>query len=142
MMSRSVSTALVTLVLLLPCYFPAHAGQEEGAGTASPHDYTVAIRPSVWFVSVKGKIADKGPRGNPVRVKIDDDLGFEDPFASFLGEGNLRLGGHDIWITGTSVHQSETVGIDVSFEIDGTEFEVGADVKSSIDLTDINLRYG
>ena len=98
---RPVDVAFATLIPLITCSLPAHAGQPEGTRTASPHEYTVAIRPAVWIVFVDGEIADEGPLGNAARVSITDDLGFDDPYPSFLGEVNLRLGKHDFWITGT-----------------------------------------
>ena len=139
---RPVDAAFATFILLIPCSLPAHAGQPEGIRTASPHEYTVAIRPAVWIIFVDGEIADEGPQGNAVQVSLDDDLGFKDPYPSFLGEANLRLGGHDFWITGMLLNEIETTDIDVTFNIDDTIFDFGNSVKSNIDITDINFRYG
>ena len=139
---RPVDAAFATLILLVPCPLPAHAGQPEGARTASPHEYTVAIRPAVWIVFVDGEIADEGPTGNAVQVSLDDDLGFNDPYPSFLGEANLRLGGYDFWITGMLLNEIETTDIDVTFNIDDTIFDFGLTVKASVDINDINFRYG
>ncbi len=84
MKSRPVEAAVAALVLLISCSLPAFAGQAEGTRTASPHEYTVAIRPALWIVFVDGEIADEGPTGNAAKVSLNDDLGFTDPYPSFF----------------------------------------------------------
>ena len=46
------------------------------------------------------------------------------------------------WIFGTKFDETATAPVTKSFEIGGSEFDVGGKVKSKAELTDINFRYG
>ena len=59
-----------------------------------------------------------------------------------LVEGNFRSGKHDFWVVGTIFDESETVSVGASFEFEDEIISFGTDFDSSLEITDVNFRYG
>jgi len=108
----------------------------------SIHEYTVRVRPTAWTVFVDGEYQTDTSFGGTVSVKIDGDLGYDDPYPTFSGEASFRYKRHDFWINGVYFDETETDPINVEFVTDGGIFNIGGTVDSDVSITDVNFRYG
>jgi hypothetical protein len=111
------------------------------AAEKSVHDYTVSLRGAVWLTWIDGEVKDtSGRAGDFDTIRIDDDLGFDDPTVQILGSANLRLGRHDFWVTGFSYDESEDEGVD--FDLDFGDITASRRVITNLEFVDVNFRYG
>ncbi len=136
--------AIVTSVSLTQTAFATGKGRHSEAAW---HDYTYRFSAGLWFSRVYGAYVAKQVTGgllsdDDIKVKVDDDLGYDNTYTSADISAAYRTGKHDFWIVGRHFSQDERRRIDFSFEVDGEVFEAGNSIATDITITDVDLRYG
>ena len=115
----------------------------EDVAAQPAHDYTGYLRGGAWIAWIDGEIKDSSGRvANFDRIKIDDDLGFDDPTTQFIGVANLRLGRHDFWVSGFDYDERETETVEAQVEFGDITVNIGRDVRTRFEFSDVNFRYG
>lgn len=109
----------------------------------SAHDYTGYLRGGAWITWIDGEVKDSSGRvADFDKIKIDDDLGFDDPTVQFIGIANVRLGRHDFWVSGFDYDERETESVEVQLDFGDITVNVNRPVRTRFEFSDINFRYG
>ena len=112
-MSSPSLPALLAVVVAVPAGV-ARAQSESAPAASTAH--VVSFRPVVWAPEIDGDVRLGDLFGSAGKLDLDSDLGLGDRSADFAGDLNLRLGNHDLWLSGFrfGVSSRETTRPDLS----------------------------
>jgi len=137
-------------MLFAPVRSPRAQDASDDGSTSSPadaaekssHDFTVSVRAGAWIVFVEGEVEDSSGSGRFDTLDLTDDLGFDGATATFLGTGNLRLGRHDIWVTGFNYSRDEEESAESTLDFGDLRVAIDGSVVTDLDFVDVNFIYG
>lgn len=103
------------------------------------YDKGLSVRGGFWLVSLEADLADNEAGADLIDV---EDLGFDDSSLRLTGQGNLRYGRHDFWVTADHYDETNEIDIPIDVILLGVDAGIGAEVETNISFTDIKFGYG
>ena len=102
-------------------------------------DKGLSVRGGLWLVSLEADLADNELGGELIDA---EDLGFDDFSLRLSGQGNMRYGRHDFWVTADHYDETNKNNVPVDVLLLDVDVGIGAEVETNISFTDIKFGYG
>lgn len=118
----------------------AEARPQGGPNASTGH--LISFRPAVWVPEIDGAVSLENVFGLATDLDLGRDLDVDDESTEFSGELNLRLGSHDLWISGFSFSASGRTTISQGIVFGDLSAVVSETITTDIDLETFRVQYG